>query len=199
MQLNLAEHRYSNVLEPILNPIEVTIPHNDRVLMRTNSLLYPENAVTGILQPSDFLHEEGVITFRPALVTLNEGKIQIPVNNFTDHPYKLKKGLNIANFPVMTPEQMKYVKPVGLISTWHILQKDQEQAAHYVSSLIKTNKNMQSLKTTGSRELQALQDLETLNLSKNEDSGTKCLANFEWKDSTLAPGEIERRITSGIP
>ena len=94
---------------------------------------------------------------------------------------------------------MKYVKPVGLISTWHILQKDKEQAAHYVSSLIKTNKNMQSLKTTGSRELQALQDLETLNPSKNEDSRTKCLAHFEWKDSTLAPGEIERRTTRGIP
>ena len=35
---------------------------------------------------------------------------------------------------------MKYVKPVVPVSTWHLLQKDQEQAAHFVSSLIKTNK-----------------------------------------------------------
>ena len=49
MQLKTAEHRYSNVLEPILNPTEATIPPNDRVLIRKNSLLYPENAVTGIL------------------------------------------------------------------------------------------------------------------------------------------------------
>ena len=62
------------------------------------------------------------------------------MNNFTDHPYKLKKGLHNAIFSVMTPEQMKYVKPVDTISTWHLLQNDQEQAAHYVSSLIKTNK-----------------------------------------------------------
>ena len=141
MQLKTADHKYSNVLEPILNPTEITIPSNDRVLIRTNSLLYPENTVTGILQPSDLLHEEGDITFCPALVSLNDGNIQIQVNNFTDHPYKLKKGLHIASFSVMTPEQMKYVKPVDPASTWHLLQNDQEQAAHYVSSLIKTNKN----------------------------------------------------------
>ena len=57
MQLKTADHKYSNVLEPILNPTEITIPPNDRVLNRTNSLLYPENAVTGILQPNDLLHE----------------------------------------------------------------------------------------------------------------------------------------------
>ena len=144
MLLKTADHKYSNVLEPILNPTEITIPPNDRVLIRTNSLLYPENAVTGILQPSDLLHEEGDITFCPALVTLNDGIISIPVNNFTDRPHKLKKGLHIANFSVMTPEQMKYVKPVDPASTWHLLQNDQEQAAHYVSSLIKTNRNHQN-------------------------------------------------------
>ena len=125
MQLKTADHKYSNVLEPILNPIEITIPPNDKVLIRTNSLLYPENAVTGILQASDLLYEEGDITFCPALVTLNDGNILIPVNNFTDHPYKVKKGLHIANFSVMTPEQMKYVKPVDPASTWHLMQNDQ--------------------------------------------------------------------------
>ena len=144
MQLKTADHKYSNVLEPILNPTEITNPPNDRVLIRTNSSLYPENAVTGILQPSDLLHEEGDITFCPALVTLNDGNISIPVNNFTDHPYRLEKGLHIANFSVMTPDQMKYVKPVDPASTWHLLQNDQKQAARYVSSLIKTNRNPQN-------------------------------------------------------
>ena len=125
-------------MEPLLNPTEITIPPNDRVLIRTNSLLYPENAVTGILQPSDLLHEEGDITFCPALVTLNDGNISIPVKNFTDHPYNFEKGLYIASVSVMTPEQMKYVKPVDPASTWYLLQNDQEQAAHYVSSIIKT-------------------------------------------------------------
>ena len=89
MQLNAAksaEHRYSNVLEPILNAIEFTILPKDGVLLRTNSLLYPENAVIGILKPKDLLHEEGDIKNCPTQVTLTGSKIQIPVNNFTDHP-----------------------------------------------------------------------------------------------------------------
>ena len=212
MQLKTADHKYSNVLEPILNPAEITIPPNDTVLIRTNSLLYPENAVTGILQPSDLLHEEGDITFCPALVTLNDGNILIPVSNFTDHPYKLKKGLHIANFSVMTPEQMKYVKPVDPASTWHLLQNDQEQAAHYVSSLIKTNRNPQNsenywfptpenpgnpeehtpIQKRILRELQALQDLETLDPTTDAESRAKFLENFDWKDSTLTPEEKEK-------
>ena len=37
MQLKTADHKYSNVLEPILNPTEITIPPNGRVLIRTKS------------------------------------------------------------------------------------------------------------------------------------------------------------------
>ena len=207
MQLKTADHKYSTVLAPILNPTEITIPPNDRVLIRTNSLLYPENVVTGILQPSDLLHEEGDITFCPALVTLNDDSILIPVNNFTDHPYKPKKGLHIANFSVMTPEQMKYVKPIDPASTWHFLQQDQEQAAHYVSSLIKANKSTQNqenywfptpenpgnpkehtpIQKKILRGKQALQDLETFDPTKDPEFRAKFLENFEWKDSTLTP------------
>ena len=75
LQLKTADHRHSNALEPILNPTEITIPPNDRVLIRTNSLLEPENAVTGIQQPRDLLYEEGDNTFWPTLVFQNDGKI----------------------------------------------------------------------------------------------------------------------------
>ena len=143
---------------------------------------------------------------------MNDGNISIPVNNFTDHPYKLKKGLHIASFSVMTPEQMKYVKPVDPASTWHLLQNDQEQAAHYVSSLIKANKNPQKsenywfptpenpvnpeehtpIQKRILRELQALQDLETLDPTKDEEYHAKFLENFDWKDSTLTAEEKEK-------
>jgi dUTPase len=114
MQLKTADHRYSNVLEPILSPNEITIPPNDRITIKTSSNIYPENSVTGILQPSDLLHEEGDITFCPALVTVTNGDISISINNFSDQPFKLKKGLHIACFSVLTPDQLKYVKPVDL-------------------------------------------------------------------------------------
>ena len=191
MQLKTAHHKYSNVLEPILNHTEITIRPNDRVLIRTNSLLYPENDVTGILQLSDLLHEEGDITFCTALVILNDGNILLPVNNFTDHPYKLKKGLHFANFSVMTPEQMKHVKPVDPASIWYLLQNDQEQAAHYVSSLIKTNKNPQNSENYW---------FPTPENSGNPEEHTPIPKRIH-SDSTLTPEEKKenRRIVSGVP
>ena len=162
------------------------------------------------------------------MVTLHDGNISIPVNNFTDHPYKLKKGLHIASFSVMTPEQTKYFKPVDPASTCHFLQIDQKQAAHYVSSLIKSNKNRQNSeklwfptpenpgnpgnprnpgnpgnpdehtpiqkKILG--ELQALENLGTLDSTKDEKSRAKFLENFNWEDSTLATGENEKKMNN---
>ena len=219
MQLKTANHRYSNVLEPIFIPIKVTTPPHDRVLIRTSSLSVPQERCHWETTTSDLLHEEDDIIFCAALVTLNDGNISIPVHNFTDHPYKLKKGLHIANFSVMTSEQVKYVKPVDPASTWHLLKNDQEQAAHYVSSLIKTNKKPQNSETywfptpenSGNpdehtpirkrilRELQALQDLETVDTTKDEESRAKFLENFDWRDSTLNERKTENGgVISGI-
>ena len=56
-------------------------------------------------------------------------------------PFKLKKGMHIANFSVMTPEQMKHVRPMDPVSTWHLLNENEEDAIHYISSLLKANRN----------------------------------------------------------
>ena len=111
----------------------------------------------------------------------------------------------------MTPEQMKYVKPIDPASTWHFLQQDQEQAADYVSSPIRANENPQNQENywfptpenPGNSEehtpiqkrilgeLQALQDLVTLDPTKDLESRTKFLVNFNWKDSTLISEDKE--------
>ena len=141
MQLKTADHNYSNVMEPILNPEDVTIPPNDRIIISIQSRIYAENAVTGILQPSEPLNEANDITFCAAIITLDEGTTRIHVNTSTDHPYKLKKGMHLANFSVMTPEQMKRVRPIDPVSTWHLLNGNEEDAVHYISSLLKANRN----------------------------------------------------------
>ena len=71
-------------MEPILIPEDLTIPPNDNTVIPIQSQIYEENAVTGILQSSDLLHEEGDVIFRAAIVTLNEGTMRIHVKNFTD-------------------------------------------------------------------------------------------------------------------
>ena len=120
-----------------------------------------------------------------------------------------RKELLIVNFSVITPKQMTYVKPVDRVSTWHLLQNDQEQAGHYFSSLIKTNKYPQNSENywfptpenSGNpdkytpirqkilRKFQTLQDSETLDPATDTESSAKLLKHFDWKDSTLAPDE----------
>ena len=129
MQLKTTDHKYSSVMEPITTREDITIPPNDRHMISMYSQIYEDSNVTGIIQPSNALTEDGDIAFCAALVTLTQGQVTIHVNNFTDQPYTLKRGSHIANFPVLTPEQMKYVKPIDPVTTWQLLQDNPENTA----------------------------------------------------------------------
>ena len=212
MQLKTADHKYSNVLEPILNPDDITIPPNERTLVEIKSQIYNENTVTGVLQPSDLLYEEGDITFCAAIVTLTNGNVNVHINNFTDQPYKLKKGLHIENFSALTSEQMKHVKPIDQVSTWHLLNENEEDAIYYVSSLLKANRNNDQyeqywfptpenpgdedshtpIQRRILQELRNLQEAEQLNPQNDDESRSKFLSNFDWKDSMLQQHEIKK-------
>ena len=216
MKLKTAVHRYSNVVEPILIPIEIIIPLNNRVLSRTNPQLYPENSVTGILQPSDLVHEKGDITFCSALVTLNDGNVQIPVNNFTDHPCKLKKDTHIA----MTPEQ---VKSIDAASTWQsgnlafttkwpgagcksaklpitsavsLIRPKLLKAAKTIGFLPQrtpeTQTNTLLFRKTSYGNCEPYKSRKHLTTQKMTKMGriSQETWNFDWKDSTLDPDEI---------
>ena len=212
MQLKTADHKYTNVMEPICTQEDITIPPNDRHLVTLSSQMYDDTTVTGILQPSNALTEDGDIAFCAALVTLTSGQVEIHLNNFTDHPYTLKRGSHVANFSVMTPGQMKYVKPIDPVTTWHLLQDNPENAAFYVSSLIKSSKpedfrenywfptpedpgDPQQHTPIQKRiltELLNLQELEKLNPQDDPESRRRFLANFDWTDSMLQSDEITR-------
>ena len=128
MQSKTADHKYTNVMEPVSIREDITIPPNDRHMVSMYSNIYADTNVTGILQPSNAHTEDGDLTFCAALVTLTQDLVTIHVNNFTDQPYTIKRGSDIANFSVLTPEQMKYVKPIDTVTTWHLLQGNPENA-----------------------------------------------------------------------
>ena len=196
-------------MEPICIREEVTIPSNDRHISMY-SQLYDDRNVLGILQPSNDLAEDGDITFCGALVTVTQGHVAIHVNIFNDQPYTLKRGSNIANFSVLTPKQMKYVKPIDPVTTWYLLQENLEIAAFCASSLVKSAKteedkenywfptsedpgDPQSNTPIQQRILKGLynlQELEKLNPQDNSGSRKQFLAHFDWTDSTLNPVEI---------
>ena len=101
--------------------------------------MYADTTVTAILQLSSTIAEDDDVALCAALVKLTQGRTMIHVNNFTDHPYTLRRGSQIS---VLTPKQMKFVKSIDPVITWHPLQDYPENADFYASSL----SNLQSLR-----------------------------------------------------
>ena len=197
-------------MEPVCIRKDITTPPNDRHMISIYSQLYDDTNVTGILQPSNDLAEDGDITFCTALVTLTPRQVAIHVNNFTNQPHTLKRGSHIANFSVLTPEHMKYVKPIDPVTTWQLLQENPEIAAFFASSLIKSAKTCDfkenycfpTPKDPGDsqfhtpiqhrilKEFYNLQGLEKFNPHDNPEYRKQFLAYFDCTDSTLNPAEI---------
>ena len=141
---------------------------------------------------------------------MTNGQVSVHLNNSTDSPYTLRRGTQVANLTVLTPEQMKYVKPIDPVTTWHLLQDNPENAAYYASSLIKSTKpedfkenywfptpedpgdpqHHTPIQKRILSELINLQELE--NFNPQDDSGRQFLSNFDWTDSMLQPAEIAR-------
>ena len=112
----------------------------------------------------------------------------------------------------MTPEQMKHVRPIDPVSTWHSLHENEEDAIQYIISLLKANRNIDQneqywfptpekpgdevshtpIQQRILRELRSLQEAEKLNPNDDEESRRKYLSNFDWKDSRLQQHEIKR-------
>ena len=75
MQLKTADHKYTNVMEPICIREELTFSPNDKQLVPNTSQFSNDTTVTGILQPTNDLTEDSDIAFCAALVTLTQGHI----------------------------------------------------------------------------------------------------------------------------
>ena len=113
----------------------------------------------------------------------------------------------------MTPEQLKYVKPRDLVTTWHLLQDNHENAAFYASRLIKSAKShdfkekywFPTPEDTGDpqhhtpiqkrilTEILNLQEFEKLNPKDDPASRKQYVINFDCTVSMLPQGEIARK------
>ena len=107
---------------------------------------------------------------------------------------------------------MKHVRPIDPVSTWHLLNENEEDAIYYISSLLKANRNNDQyeqywfltpdnpgdeaphtpIQQRILRELRNLEEIEKLNPQDNEEFRRKFLSNFDWKDSMLQQHEIKQ-------
>ena len=105
---------------------------------------------------------------------------------------------------------MQYVKPIDLVTTWHQLQDNSENAAYYASSLIKSTKpedfkenywfptpedpgdpqHHTPIQKRILLDLINLQELEKFNPQDNPEPRRQFLTNFDWRNSMLQPAGI---------
>ena len=207
MQLKNEDRLYRNVIESILSPVDTILQPGKRTTIWVKSLTYTENEATGKIQPSPLLENDEDLLICPAISSTQNNKHMVQISTFLDHPYTLKKGTHMAISSILTPEQTKHIRPVNPTSVRPLLNNNQDDAIHYIKSLLKTSKIDEVNETywfptpqkPGNEkehtpiqkrilnELRELEQLEKLNPLEDTDSRNQFLSNFNWTDSTLQP------------
>ena len=131
------------------------------------------------------------------------------VINFSDMPYTLPVDTHMADFRVLTPEQIKHIKPVDPSTLTFMMHQHTENTDLYLNQLLKTNQSSDEQETywfpTPEQpgdpetytpiqkriydELMELKQLEQLNPNENAKARKQFLDQFDWTDTTLSSFE----------
>ena len=208
MQMKHADNTYSNFDGPLLNPTEFPIRPGKQTVIHPKSQIYTENEVTGIIQPSTDLEDNDDLIICPDLTTSQNRQFTLPINNFSELPYTLRKRCHIAIFSILMPKQAKYIKPINAATIRHISDTNHDDTIQYSNAILQRPKSEDFNETywfPTSREpgdeiqhtpkqksiiheLIALQKLEHLNRPDNQESCKQFLSSFDGTDITLDKG-----------
>ena len=90
--------------------------------------------------------EAGNLIIYHSISTIFDKKIAVRVTNRTESPDSIKKNKEIAEFPLVTPEQSKFIKPVdrAIIST---IPEGDPDLITYLTELLRSKEPEQQIKT----------------------------------------------------
>ena len=87
------DNAYSNINEPLLNPIDIMIHPRKQTVMYIKSQMDTEKEITGIKkQSSPDLEDNNDLIISTALRTTQNRMCTVLINNFLEQPYTLKTG-----------------------------------------------------------------------------------------------------------
>ena len=171
-----------------------------------------DHDATGILTPSARYDNHDAIFVTSALSTVNNNALSLQIINFTDTVYTIGSDEHIADFTVLSPDQIKHVKPIHPGELNFMMHQDTDTMDQYIHELLKvpSTQNEQEeywfptpenpgdptkhtpIQQRIYNELIELQKLEKLNPQANEESRQQFLANFDWTDTTLSEQEKQQ-------
>ena len=167
-----------------------------------------DHDATGIVTPSPQFESHDSIFITSSLSTVNNNAIGYQIINFSELPYTIVCDTHLADFKILTPEQIKHIQPVDPAMLSFMIQHE-ETTEIYINELLKVPSQDPEQEsywfptpeepgdpTTYTpiqqriyNELLELKQLEQLNPQDNAKSRKAFLSNFDWTDTTLSQEE----------
>ena len=193
---------------PLLAENTYTLQPGETLAIASRMPHLMDHDATGVVTPSPQFEQHDSIFITSSLSTVNNNAIGYQINNFSELPYTIPLDTHLADFKILTPEQIKYIQPVDPTILSFMMQHD-DTSEIYLHELLKVPPHNQEQETywfptpeePGDPttytpiqqriydELLELQRLEKLNPQDNEESRKTFLSNFDWSDTTLSKAE----------
>ena len=209
MQLRPDHTTNTRTTTPLLTETSYTLQPGETLAISSKVPHLIDHNATGIVTPSSHMEDHKSIFITSSLCTVNNNAVGYQVISFSDMPYTLPLDTHMADFRVLTPEQIKHIKPVDPSTLTFMMHQHIKNTDPYLNQLMKTNQSSDEPETywfptpeePGDPdtytpiqqriydELLELKQLEQLNPNDNDESRMKFLSHFDWKDTALSPFE----------
>ena len=215
MQVKTAFSQTSARAQAVLILDSITIPQMTTKTITAFVDHLSEWNTTGTVTLVEKFTETASLILAHSKSTIIDKKIAVRVTNTTDSPYTMNKNTQIAELSVVTPEQSKFINPIGMAILSIIPGRDPDLITYLTELLRKKQTDQQNntfwvptpenpgniedhtaIPTRILKELRELQLKGKLNLKDDIESRTEFLKRFDWTDTLLT--ETEKQAVEDI-
>ena len=194
---------------PLLTETSYTLQRGEVLAISSKMPHLIDHNATSIVVPSSHMEDHESIFITSSLCTVINNAVGYQVINFSDMPYTLPIDTHMTDFRILTPEQIKHIKPDDPSTLTFMMHQHMDNTYLYLNQLMKTNHSSDEqetywlptpeepgdpdtytpIKQRIYDEVLELKQLEQLNPNDEDESRMKFLSHFDWTDTTLSPFE----------
>ena len=124
---------------PIRAEATYTLQPGETMLFASRMPHLIDHDATGIVTPSMHLEDHDTLFLVSSLCTVNDNSVGYQICNFSEQPYTITTDTHLADFRVLTLEQLKYIKPINPSTLMFIMHQHIEVTDVYLNELLKVN------------------------------------------------------------
>ena len=124
---------------PLLAEATYTLQPGETMLIASKMPHLIDHDATGIVTPSTHLEDHDTLFLVSSLCTVNNNAVGYQICNFSELPYTITTDTHLADFRVLTPEQLKHIKPFNPSMLTFIKHQHIEVTDVYLNELLKVN------------------------------------------------------------